>query len=188
MSVQYGACCLTRDYSLSSWLHQTILGFKTEDLKLISAMVSLLSVLWRSLSLPTEGKQDPEIHRSVPYIENPGSKVLPLLLKLLPKLSAQLGDDTMTQFISVFCDLMISLKSKDILSFTRHDLVTLIDVYSTYFFNKREFYDLLELGCEFVNNSLLKSESSFSVNGIREKLRTITILWVLANKNSSSSK
>lgn len=181
VGVQYGACCLIRDYSLTSWLHHAILSLNVEDFTLINEMVNLVATLWDSLSQPTEGRQDSEIGRSIPHIENPASKVLHLLRALLCKLSAQSGFDTLDQYLSVLSNVMIILVSEGTSGFTKDNLISLIEVLSSYCPNKREFYDILDLGCDFIED-IPSCSSAPKENKLRLRMRALTVQWVKLNK------
>lgn len=155
-----------RDYSLLSWIHQSILSSSVEDTPLIDTMVRLVSKLWESLSLPTKGKQD------IPLVSNPASKMFHLLLALLVKLKASLSTDTLCLYVNVLSNLVPQLTAEDISLFTKHLLVSIIESMSSHCPDKRQFFDLIELGYNHVDIS----ETSNSA--LDNNLRLLTIQWM----------
>lgn len=179
--VQYGACCLVRSYGLTSWLHQTILNLNVEDSKSITEIVRILRCLWTSLSLPPLTEEDPEAGCVNVRVNQPSRKMLNLLLTLRFKLNAQVEEDVLNEYITCFNDVMRNLPPEDTLKVTEDILVSLIDLSSCYCPNKREFLDLLDLACDYVDTPEFTTSSA---TALRKSMRLLIIQWI---KSKSSS-
>ncbi|KAK3910456.1 Nucleolar pre-ribosomal-associated protein 1 [Frankliniella fusca] len=177
MAIQYGACRLVRDFSIISWLHQTIINLTVENFTLITEMVRLLSNLWGSVSAPTKGKLDSETGRQIPHIENSASKVLPLLLTLHLKLTPQTGVDILINYISVLTKVASCLRPEETPLFSKDSLMSILEVGSAYCCNKREFFDLLEFGHQFTEVKEISLDRKDKASEFRLLLRTLTIQW-----------
>lgn len=168
-----------RDYCLASWLHQSIVDFGLEDATLIIEMVRLLSALWESLSSPSERKKDAETARSSPIVENPARKLLNLLLPLHLKLSAPVGLDCLNQYLYVLHNVTANLTVDDSFVFPKETLLSIIDVMSPHCFNKRQFLDLLDLGCQFIDlPTIVNPKVNATEEDIRLLLQVLTIQWM----------
>ncbi|XP_034256988.1 uncharacterized protein LOC117654457 [Thrips palmi] len=173
ISVQYGACRLVRDYSLSSWLHQSILSTKVEDSTLIDTMVRLVSKLWESLSLPSKGNP------GIPHPANPAGTVFRLLLALKDKLKASVSTETLCHYVSLLSNVVPHLSAENFSVFTKDLLLSTLETISPLCPNKRQFFDLLELGCHFTDID----DTNIANSSLDNCLRTLTIQWIKHRKS-----